>query len=102
LTRQPPHIPVPSTMIGLRLTMVLMPRGRVVSAQAFIMTGGPMAITSSMSGWSSMAILMPSVTRPLSPTEPSSLQMMNSSQHCRNLASQKTRSLDLNPTMPIT
>ena len=33
LTRQPPHMPVPSTMIGLRLTMVLMPCGRVASAQ---------------------------------------------------------------------
>ena len=80
LTRQPPHIPVPSTMIGFRLTMVLRPWGRVVSAQAFIMMGGPMATTSSISACFAMAALMPSVTSPLSPTDPSSVQMMNSSQ----------------------
>ena len=29
-TRQPPHMPVPSTMMELRLTMVLMPSGAVI------------------------------------------------------------------------
>ena len=45
LTRQPPHIPVPSTMIEFRLTTVLMPWGRVVSATARIIGIGPMART---------------------------------------------------------
>jgi hypothetical protein len=31
-TRQPPHMPVPSTMMELRLTMVLMPSGAVICA----------------------------------------------------------------------
>ena len=36
LTRHPPHIPVPSTITGFRLTMVRMPCGRVASAHPFI------------------------------------------------------------------
>ena len=47
-TRQPPHMPVPSTMIGFRLTSVLMPCGRVVSATARIIGIGPMASTRSI------------------------------------------------------
>ena len=43
LTRQPPHMPVPSTITGLRLTIVLILCGRVTSAQPFIMIGGPIA-----------------------------------------------------------
>ncbi len=43
-------MPVPSTITGLRLTIVLMPCGRVASAQPFIMIGGPIATHSSMSG----------------------------------------------------
>ena len=42
-------MPVPSTMTGLRLTMVLILCGRVASAQPFIITGGPIATHSSMS-----------------------------------------------------
>jgi len=38
----------------------------------------------------------------LIPTEPSSLQMMNSSQTARNLSSQKTRVLFRNPMTPMT
>ena len=66
-TRQPPHIPVPSTMIELRLTMVLTPRGRVASATARIIGTGPIASTKSMrcplcSNSASLA-----VTKPFSP-----------------------------------
>ena len=39
-------MPVPSTMIELRLTMVGMPEGRVTSQHAFIIGMGPMATTS--------------------------------------------------------
>ena len=46
VTRQEPHMPVPSTMIEFRLTTVGTPKGRVTSAQAFIMGMGPMATTS--------------------------------------------------------
>ena len=46
VTRQDPHIPVPSTMIELRLTTVGMPKGRVTSLHAFIIGIGPMATTS--------------------------------------------------------
>ena len=60
--------------------MVLMPCARVVSAHAFIMIGGPIATTSSMSGASRWRCLMPSVTKPLMPAEPSSVQMISSSQ----------------------
>ncbi len=47
-TRQAPHMPVPSTMIELRLTMVCTPNGFVVRAQNFIMIAGPMAQTRSI------------------------------------------------------
>ena len=40
-------MPVPSTMIALSDTMVLTPKGRVVSTQAFIIGSGPMAMTRS-------------------------------------------------------
>jgi hypothetical protein len=100
-TRQPPHMPVPSTMTGFRLTMVWMPCGRVTSAQPFIMIGGPIATTSSMSG-ARDRLLMPSVTRPLMPAEPSSVQMISSSQTARNLSCQNTRSRLRKPITPIT
>jgi hypothetical protein len=47
VTRHEPHMPVPSTMIALRETRVLAPKGRIVSAHAFIMGKGPMATTRS-------------------------------------------------------
>src|SRR5579863_4503665 len=65
-TRQPPHMPVPSIMIGFRLTMVRMCSFRVISATARIMGMGPIASTRSMRvpfsiNWRSL-----SVTKPLS------------------------------------
>ena len=76
--------------------------GRVASAQPFIITGGPMATHSSMSGCFSMACRMPSVTSPLMPAEPSSVQRISSSQQARNFSSQKTRSRLRKPSTPIT
>jgi len=45
LTRQAPHIPVASTMMGFRLTTVLMFRLRVTLQTTRIMGTGPMATT---------------------------------------------------------
>src|SRR5208282_588859 len=45
-TRHPPHIPVPSIMIGFKLTIVFIPCSRVRSATAFIIGTGPTASTS--------------------------------------------------------
>ncbi len=95
-------MPVPSTMIGLRLTSVRILCGRVASAQPFIITGGPIATTSSMSGCFSIARRMPSVTRPFRPAEPSSVHRISSSQQARNLSSQNTRLRLRKPTTPIT
>src|ERR1019366_3005729 len=44
-TRQPPHMPVPSIIMGLRLTSVRMRSLRVMSATARIMGMGPIAST---------------------------------------------------------
>ena len=41
VTRQPPHIPVPSTIMGFKDTMVLTPKGSVVLETNFIMGMGP-------------------------------------------------------------
>ena len=46
-------MPVPSTMMALSETMVLTPKGRVVSTQAFIIGRGPMATTRSGFSFSS-------------------------------------------------
>ena len=77
-------------------------RGRVTSAQAFIMIGGPIASASSMSACAASACSMPLVTRPLIPAEPSSVQTMSSSQTARNLSSQNITPRLRKPTTPIT
>ena len=66
-TRQPPHMPVPSTIIEFRLTTVLIPCGRVVSATACIIRGGPIASTKSIFRPASIKALSWSVTKPLRP-----------------------------------
>ena len=66
--RQPPHMPVPSIMMGFMETTVLMPYCLVVRQTNFIMISGPMAMTSSY--WlpsSSQLLRARSVTRPFSP-----------------------------------
>jgi hypothetical protein len=95
-------MPVPSTMIGLTLTVVLIARARVASALAFIITGGPIATTSSMSSWRASASRMPSVIRPRMPAVPSFVHRISSSQTRRNLSSQKTSFLVRNPSTAMT
>ena len=62
-TRQPPHIPVPSTMIALSETVVGIPYGRVSSATARIIGTGPTAKTASIEP-ASQTSLSASVTNP--------------------------------------
>ena len=65
VSRQPPHMPVPSIMMGFMLTMVLMPYSLVSLHTNFIMIKGPMAMTWSYCWPLSMRALRASVTRPL-------------------------------------
>src|ERR1035438_169877 len=65
-TRHPPHMPVPSIMMGLRLTMVRMRSLRVISATARIIGIGPTASTRSIRVPFSINCRSLSVTRPLS------------------------------------
>ena len=71
VTRQPPHIPVPSTMTGLRLTSVWTAKGSVVFETNFIIGGGPIAIARSTSEPAarrrSIAPFRTSVTKPFWP-----------------------------------
>src|SRR5579872_1487684 len=66
MTRHPPHIPVPSIMIGFRLTTVWMFSFRVNAETAFIITIGPTATTKSMRVPFSINCRSLSVTKPLS------------------------------------
>ena len=66
-TRQPPHIPVPSTMIGFRLTIVLILYGLVVSATVFIIITGPITTTSAISIPLSINCCSAVVTNPFIP-----------------------------------
>ncbi len=95
-------MPVPSTMMGFRLTKVLILCARVASAHAFIMMGGPIATHSAMSGWRATAAYMTLVTGPLMPTDPSSVHTYSSSHTDLNLSSQNIRSLFRKPTTPMT
>ena len=65
VTRHDPHIPVPSTMIEFRLTMVGIPKGRVTSQQAFIMGIGPIATTSRTPGLRASTSASAWVTKPV-------------------------------------
>ncbi len=82
--------------------MVRMPCGRVTSAQPFIITGGPIATTSSMSAWRAIACSRPAVTRPCRPALPSSVQTISSSHTAANLSCQNIRSRLRKPITPIT
>ena len=63
-------------MIGLRLTIVGSPSGRVSSQTARIIGRGPMAMTSSNSTPSVRNCCSPCVTSPCIPYEPSSVVTM--------------------------
>ena len=67
MMRQPPHMPVPSTISELRLTTVGIRCGRVVSATACIIRTGPMARTRSIGRPAAISSLSGSMTRPLRP-----------------------------------
>ena len=60
-------MPVPSTMMGLRLTRVLTPNSLVTLQQNFIMGTGPMHTASLMSLSLSRVSFSLSVTKPLWP-----------------------------------
>ncbi len=80
-------MPVPSTMIGFKLTTVLTPNGFVTPATARIITGGPIAITLSICPLCSPGspcsprssrFCTTSVTNPWCPFVPSSVVMCSS------------------------
>ena len=102
LRRQPPHIPVPSIMMGFMLTTVLIPYSFVRRATNFIMIRGPMAMTSSYASPASIRRFKASVTSPFSPAVPSSLVRTKRSETARNSFSRMTRSLLRNPTIEWT
>ncbi len=96
MTRHPPHMPVPSTMIVFKLTRVDTPYGSVVFEQNFIISGGPMAIAR----WTSLPFarrlsiksFSTSVTKPLRPYEPSSVQTRSSFEAAPRRSSKTSRS----------
>ena len=92
VTRQAPHIPVPSTMMVLRDASVGMLYLSVVSATNFIMIAGPMVIHLSTCS-RLMTCSTPTVTTPCCPAEPSSVMMITSSDHCANSSWRMSRSL---------
>ena len=94
--RHPPHIPVPSIMMVLRLAKVLTPNGAVVLVQNFIMMAGPIVQTQPISRVSSSSF-SGSVTIALRPKVPSSVQTMCSSQIAAILSTQKSRSFVRDP-----
>ena len=67
VTRHDPHMPVPSTMIEFKLTMVGIWKGRVTSQQAFIMGIGPMATTSRIPSVCCSTSARACVTKPCRP-----------------------------------
>ena len=94
VSRQAPHIPVPSTMIVFNDTSQGMLCFCAVRFENFIMMGGPMANTLSTCGSCSMNFSIPTVTTPFSPYEPSSVMMMTSSDVSRTLSSRIIRSFE--------
>ena len=94
-------MPVPSTMMVLSDTSVFTPKGRVVSAQAFIIGIGPMATTWSGSGPRSSSSCRAPVTRPGRPALPSSVQTISSSDHCARRSVQNCSSALRKPTMQV-
>ena len=67
VSRQAPHMPVPSTMMVFSETSVGMLYFCVSRQENFIMMGGPMAKTRSTCGSCWMNFSMPTVTTPFSP-----------------------------------
>ena len=78
VTRQAPHIPVPSTMMVFKLASVGILYFLVVNATNFIMIAGPM-VTHLSTCSRLITCSTPSVTRPFCPMEPSSVITITSS-----------------------
>ena len=92
VTRQAPHIPVASTMIGFRLTMVRIPWGRVTSVTARIIGRGPMAMHRSIFSPRSIISCRAVVTNPFAAYEPSSVVTTISSETARSSSSRMSSS----------
>src|SRR5512135_2369215 len=99
VTRQAPHIPVASTMIGLRLTMVLIPWGRVTSATARIIGTGPIPMHRPIFSPRSMNSCSAVVTNPFFAYDPSSVVTTISSETARISSSRIRRSFVRAPTI---
>ena len=93
VSRQAPHIPVPSTMMVLSETSVGMLYFWVSRHENFIMMGGPMAKALSMCGSCWMNFSIPTVTTPFSPYEPSSVMIITSSEAFLTSSSKIIKSL---------
>ena len=91
VSRQAPHMPVPSTMMVLSDTSVGMLYFCVSKQLNFIIIGGPMANTLSTCSCC-MNFSIPTVTTPFSPYDPSSVMMMSSSLLSLTSSSRITRS----------
>ena len=100
--RHAPHMPMPSTMMELSETVVLVPNGRVTRHTASIMGTGPMATTSAISSSVSRMSCRTSVTNPLWPSEPSSVAMRSSGQNEESSEQNRSRFLDRAPMMAMT
>ena len=92
VTRQAPHMPVPSTMMVFRLASVGRLYLAVVRATNFIMIAGPMAMHLSTCS-RLMTCSTPTVTTPFCPIEPSSVMTMTSSEYCASWSLRMIRSL---------
>src|SRR5450756_3113013 len=82
VTRHPPHMPVPSIMMGFREAIVGIPSSLVRRDVNFIMRGGPMTTAWSMWVPPLTRERIASVTSPLVPHDPSSVVTMSSSLTC--------------------
>ena len=92
VTRQAPHIPVPSTIMVFNETSVGIPYFLVNKQQNFIIMAGPIA--KHLSTFSRLITdSIPSVTKPLLPYEPSSVIMITSSDDLRTSSSKIIKSL---------
>ena len=101
VTRHDPHMPVPSTMIVFSDTIVWTPAGRVTSAQARIITIGPMATARSGGSAAATTSARASVTRPGWPKLPSSVHTIRSSAHSARRSVQNCRSAERKPTIAV-
>ena len=102
MTRQPPHMPVPSTISVFKLTMVGMAGLRVASATACIMRTGPTANTRSRRRPLARASNSGSTTNPRRPALPSSVIRISSSQAARISVSKINCSRERAPSTPMT